>query len=63
MKRLQFFVKLGVIPRRLSKCPVPFCGACAYGKVHKRPTRTKLKKSIQPAKPIERPGDCVSVDV
>ena len=62
-KRLQFLARLGVIPRRLSQCPVPLCGSCAYGKAHKRAKRTKTKASTQPAKPIEAPGDCVSVDV
>ncbi len=62
-KRLQEMAKLGILPRRLSDCPIPHCAACSYGKATKVPKRSKVARTIQPTKKIHEPGDCVSVDV
>ena len=52
--------KEGIIPRRLGKVTPPKCAACMFGKLTKRPWRTKA-----PTKKIfvgTKPGQCVSVD-
>ena len=52
----------GDIPRELSRCRVPLCAACLFGKATKRDWRTKgLIKRIHRQRVIN-PGDCVSVD-
>eukprot|EP00980_Cylindrotheca_fusiformis_P019195 scaffold6521_cov93-Cylindrotheca_fusiformis.AAC.3 len=52
----------GDLPGGLSDCQVPICAACTYGKMTKRPWRTKVAPNkIQPVV-IRQPGDCVSVD-
>ena len=62
-KRLQEMAKQGTIPKRMTKCPVPVCAACLYGKAHKRPTSSKKKKKVREGAIINAPGDCVSVDI
>ena len=53
--------RLGQLPKRLLTCKKPFCTACQYGKLTKRPWRVKGddKKSTKVA---TRPGQIVSVD-
>jgi hypothetical protein len=40
-KRIQMMAKQRILPYRLSKCPVPICTACLYGKATKRKWRSK----------------------
>ena len=57
--------RLGFLPKTLLKCEktVPICLECQFGKGHRRPWRSKGKKSgtIQKKKEVE-PGDGVSAD-
>jgi Reverse transcriptase (RNA-dependent DNA polymerase)/GAG-pre-integrase domain len=59
MKRLQSMAELGYLPKRLSKCRIPICQACVYGKSTRRAWRTKkLTESVK----VTTPGEFVSVD-
>jgi hypothetical protein len=60
---LRAMARNGVLPRNLADCPLPACPSCLYGKAKRRPTQTKAKKSVNPARRVREPGDCVSVDV
>jgi hypothetical protein len=60
---LRAMARNGVLPRNLAGCPLPACPSCLYGKAKRRPTQTKAKKSVNPARRVREPGDCVSVDV
>ncbi len=59
--RIQAMAKLYILPSRLAKCNVPLCSGCTYGKMTKRPWRTKAPYASTP-KVITKPGECVSVD-
>ena len=62
--KLQQMAKCGIIPKRLSKCQVPICSACMYGKATKRPWRHKTSKQHpSKLKKITHAGQCVSVDM
>ena len=60
-ERIRQLARLGQLPKRLLTCKKPFCTACQYGKLTKRPWRVKgdNKKSTKVA---TRPGQIVSVD-
>ncbi len=62
-RRLQEMAKAGIIPARLANCPVPHCPSCSYGKATRKSKQTKTKRSVNPPKEVNKPGDCVSVDV
>jgi len=49
-----------IIPPQLSKCPVPKCPGCIYGKMHHQPWHSKV--SPNKIKPTTQPGAVVSVD-
>ena len=59
-KKLKILAEKNIIPKRLSKIRSPKCAGCIYGKMHKRPWRTKA----QPGKiaVTTRAGQCISVD-
>jgi transposase InsO family protein len=59
--RIQAMAKLHILPSRLAKCSIPMCSGCTYGKMTKRPWRTKAPYASTP-KVITKPGECVSVD-
>lgn len=61
-KKLKLMATLGIIPRRLAKCPVPICSACQFGKASRRPWRTKTAQNASTVDPIRIPGAVVSVD-
>ena len=52
---------MGQLPKRLLTCKKPFCTACQYGKLTKRPWRVKGDDKSN-AKVATRPGQVVSVD-
>ena len=56
--------KLGILNRKFAKMPrIPKCASCAFGKAHKRPWRTKGKKSGSIRREDElAAGDGVSVN-
>jgi hypothetical protein len=60
--RMQTMAKAGILPRRFAKCNVPICWSCHYGKMHKKPWRTKAPPEKVEPRVIQNPGDCVSVD-
>ena len=45
MQQLQEMAKHNIIPKRLSKCPLPVCSACLYAKATKKPWQGKATKS------------------
>ena len=51
----------GQLPKRLLACKKPFCSACQYGKMTKRPWRVKGENKGT-TKTATRPGQIVSVD-
>ena len=60
-ERIRQLARSGQLPKCLLTCMKPFCTACQYGKLTKRPWRVKEdnKKSTKVA---ARPGQIVSVD-
>jgi Reverse transcriptase (RNA-dependent DNA polymerase)/GAG-pre-integrase domain len=61
-KRIQRMSRRGQLPSYLSNCPIPTCQSCMYGKMTRRPWRTKSKQKHESLGTIDKPGDCVSVD-
>jgi hypothetical protein len=59
--RVQHMAHLGLLPRRLQKAKIPFCSGCIYGKMTRRPWRTKGMYRQAP-RIVTKPGECVSVD-
>jgi hypothetical protein len=59
--KLKHMAKLGVIPKRLAKCPTPVCSACMYAKATRKAWRSKTPSQEQPIN-ITSPGELVSVD-
>ena len=53
--------KQGLLPRKILKANVPICPACQYGKMHRKPWRTKGNPS-KPSRVTTEPGQIVSVD-
>ncbi|KAL7580972.1 hypothetical protein ACA910_005786 [Epithemia clementina (nom. ined.)] len=60
--RLIQMAKAGTLPNGLAKCPKPFCSACQYGKLTKRPWQHKGGPEKSPTRPVTAPGQVVSVD-
>jgi hypothetical protein len=60
--KLQEMAKLGIIPKRLAKCPIPTCSACLYAKATKRKWRSRTSNNHDEAQAPPQPGHCVSVD-
>ena len=58
--KLQALAQLNVIPRRLAKVRHPKCAQCIYGKMHRKPWRTRKQPSkVNKATKL---GQCISVD-
>jgi GAG-pre-integrase domain len=62
MKRLQRLAERGILPRQLAKCPIPICQSCIFGKMTRKPWRSKPMANPPTRKAISRPGEVVSVD-
>lgn len=60
--RLRGMAEEGILPKRLSECRLPKCSACIYGKMTRRPKRTKGQTHAIGVRTVTRPGQCVSVD-
>ena len=60
-QRIRQLARFGQLPKRLLTCKKPFCTACQYGKLTKRPWRVKGDDK-QSTKVATRPGQIVSVD-
>ena len=61
-KRLKLLCLIGVLPRRLAQVPTPKCLPCIYGKMTRRPWKTKSSNSRIRLTTVTQPGQCVSVD-
>ena len=59
--RIKQLSNKGQLPKRLLTCHTPFCAACQYGKMTKRPWRVKADNK-ETAKTATYPGQVVSVD-
>ena len=51
----------GILPKWLLKCTKPFCAACQYGKLMRKPWRLKGAPT-SPIRKASSPGQIVSVD-
>jgi hypothetical protein len=60
--KLQEMAKIGIIPRRLARCPAPTCSACIYAKAIRRKWRGKTANNTDDATKPSKPGECISVD-
>ena len=60
-KRMVQMAKQGLLPKKILKANVPICPACQYGKMHRKPWRTKGNPS-KPSRVVTEPGQIVSVD-
>ena len=60
--KLQRMARDGTLPSRLSKCKVPVCSACQYGKATKRPWRSRNRRDREAERLPSKPGEVVSVD-
>ena len=60
-ERIRHLARSGQLSKRLLTCKKPFCTACQYGKLTKRPWRVKGDDK-QSTKVATRPGQIVSVD-
>jgi hypothetical protein len=61
-KRIQMMAKQRILPFRLSKCPIPVCTACLYGKATKRKWRGKHADNTKESHVPTRPGAVISID-
>ena len=62
-RKLQWMAKQGVLPKSYATCDIPVCPACAYGKMIKRPWRSKKEKNYDKTDHTSlRPGEKVAVD-
>ena len=59
--RIQQLASTGRLPKLLLSCKKPFCSACQYGKMTKRPWRVKGEDK-KATKAATRPGQIVLVD-
>jgi hypothetical protein len=64
LRRMVQLSRIGILPRKLAKSPLPVCPSCMFGKATRRPWRDKpgkdqIKSRIRTA---TAPGQCVSVD-
>ena len=59
--KMQEMAKRGALPKRLARCNVPVCSACAYAKATKRKWRPRTAKNHKPTAPTV-PGEVVSVE-
>ena len=59
---MQLMARQGILPHSLSRCPVPVCTACLYGKATKRKWRDKTSDNTAESYVPTKPGEVVSVD-
>jgi GAG-pre-integrase domain len=62
MSRLKKMADMGLLPSKIANCQTPLCQACIYGKMTRRPWRSKPGTSQIPPKRPTKPGEVVSVD-
>jgi hypothetical protein len=59
-KLIQHAATQGLLPKRPSKCKIPICPSCFYGRLSRKPWRTS--KATSPISTTNIPGAFVSVD-
>jgi hypothetical protein len=59
--RLIWMAKWGLLPKRIAKCKPPICSGCLFGRMTRKPWRTKAQPGATP-KQATQPGECVSID-
>jgi Reverse transcriptase (RNA-dependent DNA polymerase)/GAG-pre-integrase domain len=62
MSRLQKMALQGYLPTKLAKCRIPLCQACVFGKMTRRPWRSKATPNQDGSLTTTIAGQCVSVD-
>jgi GAG-pre-integrase domain len=63
MAKLQRMAQHNILPSRLARCRIPLCQACVYGKLTRRPWRTKPNANHDTnTDTVTVPGQMVSVD-
>lgn len=62
MERIDRLSNLGYLPAFLAKCPHPICQACIYGKMTRRPWRTKPTLDDEISNTSTAVGSTISVD-
>lgn len=62
MERIDRLLNLGYLPAFLAKCPHPICQACIYGKMTRRPWRTKPTLDDEKSNTATAVGSTISVD-
>lgn len=62
-KKIRMMAQQRILPRYLYNCNIPICSSCMFGKMTRRPWRTKGHQNKDETKDKQlRPGECVSVD-
>ena len=61
-KRILQMARQSILPKKLLNAKVPICPACQYGKMTRRPWKTKGQAQRSRVKAVTRPGQVVSVD-
>ena len=60
-KHMFQLAKQGLLPKKILKANIPICPACQYGKMHRKPWRTK-GNHLMASRAATKPGQIVSVD-
>ena len=62
-KKIRLMAQHGILPSYLYHCPIPVCSSCMFGKMTRRPWRTKGYQNKDETSHLKlRPGECVSID-
>ena len=61
-RRIQLMAKRNELPKKLFEAKIPLCPACQYGKMIRRPWRTKPQQTGKQVCTVTAPGQVVSVD-
>ena len=61
-RKLQKMDSIGILPKGLTKCPIPKCTACLYGKASKSPWRHRNSNNKSRTDMHYLPGTVVAID-
>ena len=61
--KLQEMARQSIVPKSLSNCQIPFCSACSYAKLTKRPWKPHTSYDYKLSIMVMQPGQVVSVDM
>lgn len=62
IQKLCLMAKWGIIDKKFTKCDMPACTVCMYGKAHYAPLQGKTTKNRAQVQEPTKPGEMVSVD-